>query len=109
MATISLLWKANFCWKPCGGKDKRLTEFLPSPLPPIRPFPPPWEMLTKTACLQLEPSVSLPDSPNHHYGTREASELCRGVSIAQGKHVRKTVLSRTDLSQGKNFMWEGLM
>lgn len=27
MATISLLWKANFCWKPCRGKDERLREF----------------------------------------------------------------------------------
>lgn len=32
MATISLLWKANFCWKPCGVKAKRLREF-PSTTP----------------------------------------------------------------------------
>lgn len=39
MATISLLWKANFCWKPCRGKDERLREFPYSFLPSNRTFP----------------------------------------------------------------------
>lgn len=84
MATISLLWKANFCWKPCGGKDKTLREF-PHSFPPFnRIFPPPREMLTKRPCLQLEPFRSLQDSPSHPCGTREAIALCRGVPITQG-------------------------
>lgn len=110
MATISLLWKANFCWKPCRGKDKRLREFPCSFLPSNRTFPPPRETLTKRVCLQLEPSGSLSDSLNHHYSTREATALCRGVPIAQGKHVRKTVPSRIDWAQGENnSVWEALM
>lgn len=101
MATISLLWKANFCWKPCGGKDKTLMKFPCSFLPSNGTFLPPGQMLQRI-CLQLEPSRSLLDSLSHHYGTREATVLCRGVPIAQGKHVRKTVPSRTNWAQGKN-------
>lgn len=63
MATISLLWKANFCWKPCRGKDKRLREFPFSFVLSSRTFP---DTQTKRTCLQLEPSRSLSDSPSHH-------------------------------------------
>lgn len=35
--------------------------------------------------------------------------LCRGVLIARGKHVRKTVSFRINWAQGKNYsMWEAL-
>jgi len=81
MATISLLWKANFCWKPCGGKGKRLRGIPPQLSTILQDFPPPGDV-TKGVCLQMEPSRSLSDSSSHHYGTREATVLCRGVPIA---------------------------
>lgn len=51
----------------------------------------------------------LSDSPNHNNSTREATVLCRGVLIAYGKHVRKTVSFGISWTQGKNYsMWEAV-
>ena len=116
MATISLLWKANFCWKPCGRKDKGLREFPRSFLPSSRTFPPLREMLTKCACswspldpcqiapttttapgrplcsagvsLLLKESMSGRQSPPGLIGPRGRTTLC-------GKHLCSASLCKT--------------